>query len=136
MSTPINQLPTNKPSSASLPDDPEVLNVLQEMEQEVKTAARANSVPMPPPPPSMPMMMMPPPQYTVKKTASTNKWINHEIMQRAAIIGVIALITFYPKTMEYVYSIPKLAFLEQFDITVRAAMLAVVVYLASIQFEI
>lgn len=138
MSTPINQLPANKPTTATIPDDPEVLNVLDEMEKEVKSAAKVNSAPMmmPPPPASM---MMPPHQHPhiQIKRVSGNKWVNKEVMQRAGIVAVLAAILFYPKTLQTLYStVPKLAFLEKFDVVVRAALLAVVVYLVSIQFTI
>lgn len=143
MSTPIHQLPQNKPTSATLPDDPEVLNVLSEMEEEVQTAARANSVPIPsyappPMPTTSPMMMAPPPNVQIRRinppTSFTGKWINTDVMQRAGIIAAIALIVFYPKTMEYIYNIPKLAFLEQYDIIVRAFTLGIAVYILTIQF--
>lgn len=143
MSTPINQLPANKPTTAVLPEDPEILNVLQEMEQEVSTAAKANSAPINTPPSNMtatpmpvampPQMMMPTASVT-KKTCPVNKWINYDTMQHAIVVGLIALVAFYPSTMEYIYSVPKLAFLEQFDIIVRSAVVMVAVYVASIQF--
>lgn len=139
MSTPVNQLPMNKPSTATVPDDPEILNVLQEMEQEVTTAARVNSVPIPSPVPQQMMMPVPTQSFVIKKSGGSSlmdKWVNHEIMQRAAIIGIMSLVMFYPKTMEYIYTIPKLAFLEQFDIFVRAIALAIIVYVASIQFDV
>lgn len=138
MSTPVNQLPNNKPSSTALPDDPDVLNVLQEMEQEVKTATKAAMQPqqmaMPPPPPQM--VTAYPPSIQMKK-APTNRWIDYDIMKRAGIIAVLALVIFYPKTLESLYSsFPQLAILEKFDIGVRAFLLAVVVYVATIQFDI
>lgn len=142
MSTPINQLPQNKPTSATLPDDPEVLNVLSEMEQEVQSATRANSMPIPQPAPQpTPVMMMTPPPSNVQirrisPSTLSGKWINTDVMQRAGIVAAIALIAFYPKTMEYVYAVPKFAFLEQYDVIVRAVLLGVIVYILTIQFGI
>lgn len=147
MSTPINQLPQNKPTSATIPNDPEVLNVLSEMEQEVQSAARANSLPIPAPAPApapaptptpmptAPMtMMMSPPNVQIRRTTVSHKWLNTDVMQRAGIIAAIALVIFYPKTMEYIYTVPKLAFLEQYDIIVRALTLGIAVYFLTIQF--
>jgi hypothetical protein len=125
-----------------VPDDPEVLNVLQEMEQEVKTATAAAKAPMHQmAPPMMPQMMMAPPaQFQIKRAQPSSglaKWVNYDIMQRAGVIAAIAVIAFYPKTLETVYSsFPQVAFLQKFDIIVRATLLAIVVYLATIQFDI
>lgn len=126
-----------------VPDDPEVLNVLQEMEQEVKTATAASRAPTAAPTASYPMnMMMPPPpvaqyQITQVKKGHASKWINYDIMTRAGIVAAIAVVAFYPKTLESLYnSFPKLAFLEKFDIVVRALLLAIIVYAVTIQFGI
>lgn len=137
MSTPVHQLPTNKPPSMPVPDDPEVLNVLQEMEQEVKTATASRAPPGPVMPQPPPYMMQPPvAQYQIKKVQSA-KWVNYDIMKRAAIIAAIAFVAFYPKTLESLYtSFPKLAFLEKFDGVVRAVILALIVYAVTIQFNI
>lgn len=139
MSTPVNQLP-NKQSATSIPDDPEVLNVLQEMEQEVKTAARVNSAPIPAPPPQQPVVMAPPPPMQpamIKTRTGGNKWINPDMLQHAAVVGIIAVLVFHPKTMETVYaSFPKLGFLEPFDLFVRALLLAALVYVAAVQFGV
>lgn len=134
MSTPVNQLPNNKPSSTAIPDDPDVFNVLQEMEQEVKTATKAMQ---PSPIPVAPTMVsaFPPAAVQTRKTPG-NKWIDFDIMKRAGIIAVIALVVFYPKTLESIYAVPQLALLEKFDIVVRAIILAVIIYVATIQFDV
>jgi hypothetical protein len=142
MSTPVAELPTNKASSTGIPDDPEVLNVLQEMEQEVHVATKANAVSMPhPPPPPQPMMQMAmhipqqPVQIQYKTVQPANKWINKDAMQHAGLIAIAALLVFHPSTLGFLYSsVPKLAFLESYDLFVRGAVLAVLVYVIIIQF--
>ena len=61
MSTPITQLQNAQPPpTAEVPQDPEVLNVLNEMEQEVAAATRTQAQHVPNPPPPQQIHRMPP----------------------------------------------------------------------------
>lgn len=137
MSTPVSQLP-NKPASGSVPEDPEVLNVLKEMEEEVQNATRVHqqsvvvpsvqhqhvSVPSP-------MPMQPQPVAMPKQ----NKLIDFDVMQRVAIIAFIAVLAFYPGITESLYMMsPYLENLSKFDILVRAVILAAMLYVGYTQF--
>lgn len=131
MSTPINQLPNNKPISGSVPDDPDVVNVLKEMEEEVQNATRINqqSVVIP----SAPVVMPSPPQYMQKPQQT--KLIDYDAIQRAVIIAVIASVAFYPGILDNLYSIsPHLEQLAKFDFIVRGLIVATLVYLMFTQF--
>jgi hypothetical protein len=131
MSTPIAQLP--KGSTTAPPDDPEVLNVLQELEQEVQTATKAHTAPPPMMAPAPHTMMMPAPSIQVKKVEKT--WINQEMLHHALIVGLVAIVAFYPKTLEKLYTtFPKLEFLQPFDLLIRGALVVVVVYVLALQF--
>lgn len=127
MSTPIHQLPNNKPLSGSIPDDPEVANVLKEMEEEVQNATRINqqSVVVP----SVNISHMPP-QYTHQP-----KIIDYDVLQRSLLIAAIAAIAFYPGILDNVYAMsPYLEQLVKFDMIVRAVIVATCVYLMFTQF--
>jgi hypothetical protein len=143
MSTPINQLPKGAAPPAPSPEDPEVLNVLQEMEQEVQTATKANIptmtnvMPSPMYPHMMPnphMMMPPPPQITVKKV-SKNNWVDIDILKQSAIVAIIAIVVYHPQTMEIVYNnVPKMVMLRPFDFILRGILVLVVVYTIKLYF--
>lgn len=131
MSTPISQLPNNKPLSGSVPDDPEVINVLKEMEEEVQNATRINqqSVVVP----SVQISPVPPPQLVYQLHQS--KLVDYNALQRAAIIAVIAGVAFYPGILDNIYSMsPYLEQLANFDLIVRAVIVATIVYIMFTQF--
>lgn len=137
MSTPINQLPANKPVTATVPEDPEVLNVLKEMEEEVKTATKANAqhvvvphvqhINIAPQPHHMIQPMHPP----------STRWIDQQAVQHAGIVAILALVAFYPNLLDNLYNTsPYLEMLAKFDLIVRAALLSVAVYIAVVHFGI
>jgi hypothetical protein len=136
MSTPIHQLPNGKPPvTASLPDDPEVLNVLQEMEQEVQTATKANIAPTMPMPPPMQPVAPPQPLVPIPVKKQKKKLYEPTILYHAALVAFAALVLFFPKTLEVLYTkVPKLALLERYDILVRSLLLGVVVYAVTWKF--
>lgn len=143
MSTPISQLPTNKPATTSVPDDPEVLNVLKEMDEEVKTATRINQhhAPPPPSPPQhnyhMNIAAHPPPQIVAQTVPKQKQLIDVAIVQKAGIIAVIGLIMFYPGITDTLYALsPKLEILAKFDVFVRTAVFLVVLYIGFTQFKL
>jgi len=134
MSTPIHQLPataSGAPSASGPQDDPELLNVLKEMEQEV-AAAQGPSHPSPgvqaapyiPRAPHGPQAM---PRQAI--AADSSLW-NSERAKNAAIAGVIALVLFYPSTLQAVYGkFPKFSSIfDNYDLLIRALLFAVVLY--------
>ncbi len=147
MSTPIQQLQNAAPPpTAEVPQDPEVLNVLTEMEQEVAAATRSHvthqAPPPPPPVPSMPApmrpapVMMPPP---MKPQRSGLKALYHpELVQKTAILTLIALVLFYPSTMQFLYAkVPQYeAVFNTYDVLIRGVVFAILVYVFFLKFNV
>ena len=151
MSTPIQQLPSPAAQSAPttpLPEDPDVMNVLQEVEREVAAAMSARSAATSPTPPMqapMPQAPAAPPAPLPVQAHGAHAtpifsshcaggvcpmfW-NSQHAQYAAIAAVLALALFYPNSLETFYQrIPKISgVLTQNDKFVRAALFAAVVY--------
>lgn len=134
MSTPIQQLPA-KPAHDQMPpsEDPEVLSMLDEMEKEVSDAQQANALRTPPPSVPMQQMMAPPPMHVPMKRVATKKplW-DVERAQKAVLYGAIAMVIFYPGTMNLVYSkVPKFeTILKPYDFILRTVLVAVAIYAA------
>jgi len=135
MSTPINQLPqqVNPSMIAKLDEDPEVLDVIKGMESEFQ------SQPAPPPssqppqkwdaPVRMPSHIVTPIQHV---PSESKQWygIDKALAQRALIVSALAFVIFYEHDLSHLYA--KISFLEKFvayDKFIRAALLAVVIYL-------
>lgn len=135
MSTPIHQLPTPPPQHSAKPvptDDPEVLSMLSEMEKEVQEATMHQAQHMNPPPPQPMFHAPPPPPMVVKKASTANGLWNPALAQKAVVYAVIAMILFYPGTLNFVYSkLPKFeAMFSSYDTLIRTALLAVALYAA------
>lgn len=142
MSTPVQQLPATAPSQAppAKPDeDPTIRNVLEEMELEVAAATAAQKPP--PPPPRVPPP--PAPVHTVAAMPSyphpflhAGDFVEEEMgwwdplsAKRAAIAAVVAMALFYPKTLHAVFDrVPALQRFASYDHLIRAALLALVIY--------
>lgn len=134
MSTPVNQLPASKPSAtAPVPDDPEVLNVLKEMEDEVQTATRANMTQV-----TVPSTNFPHQQYAPQVVPVPQKpFVDYDALQRALIIAAIGFIAFYPGLLDNFYIMsPSLEPFARFDMFVRAVILAGAIYVATTQFGV
>lgn len=135
MGTPVGHLPVpNNPTPGGAEEDPTVTDVLREMEQEVAAATqRAAPPPRPSPPPMMlpPMQMQAPTRMIVSErddTAWEGMW-NPVALQRAGIAAAIALLLFYPATLQLLFDkVPALARFASYDIWIRTALLAVVLY--------
>lgn len=150
MSTPIQQLQNAAPPpTAEVPQDPEVLNVLSEMEQEVAAASRSHATPQAPPPPVATMQhpQAPPPmrpvpvmptQVSGKSQKGIKGWYNPELLQKAAILTLIVLVLFYPATMQFVYAkVPQYeAMLQSYDIVIRSIVFGVLVYVLLLKFNV
>lgn len=134
MSTPISQIPSNAaPSSAPPVSDPEVLNVLQEMEAEVAKATQAMPPSHTPHHPSMHMqhMHMPMPTMTPIPLHKESKgWVDTSLLQDAAIAAVVATIIFYPPTLKFLYArLPAFEGLfESYDFIIRFVVLFAAMY--------
>lgn len=157
MSTPIQQLPTNPAQSSTttpLPEDPDVLNVLQEVEKEVAAAMSARSAASSPTPTMQQAPLVQPQPVPVQVMMHQHgahgghgalatpifsshcaggvcaTFWNTQHAQYAALAAVLALALFYPQSLESFYQrIPKVAgILTQHDKFIRAALFAVVIY--------
>jgi hypothetical protein len=141
MSTPVSQLPNNpglqSQPTPPIPDDPEVMNVLKEMEEEVQSATRVHHQPQQPlhvPSPVIQHVQLPQPQLQQLPPKQTSI-VNFEVLQKTAIIAVIAVAAFYPNILDPIYAMsPHLEQVAKFDVLVRAALLIVILYIATTQF--
>jgi hypothetical protein len=131
MSTPIQEL-SGKSSNAAAAPDPEVLSVLNEMEQEMAAARTHHVVHTPHPKPVQ--QVMPPafvPSAPLPMHVKPKSFVQPELMQKVGIIAFIALVIFYPETLRVLYN--KLPAYEtifaSYDTLIRAAIFAVVLYL-------
>lgn len=164
MSTPIQNLPPATAASAppALPDDPEILNVLEEMEKEVAAAtARAAAatapaaaavapaaMPMPPAAAALPPAPSPSPSPIFSPSClhpgdaacfhgGSGAGFSLPDAKSAVIAAALALVLFYPESFATVYNkIPKFGgILEQNDKFIRAILLAVLCYFVFIRFR-
>lgn len=155
MSTPVSQLPNMKPPAGTpqIPDDPDVLNVLSELEQEVVTATAqqqpqpvhavpVQQVPMPPVYQVQPNMPAPPGHVAVKipnmqmmKNAKKPGLWNVKLAQKAGIIAIIAMVIFFPKTMQAIYALaPKFeTMFATYDMVIRTLVFAVIIYIVMLK---
>jgi len=142
MSTPISKIQVNPNlpiTGESHEDDPEVMAVLQEVAQEPRYVKPAQ---MP-----MPMHMQAPPQAPshshygngamVGAGAGASagalgdaSWLHTDVAKRAVIAAIIAGVMFYPATFQILYDkIPALAKVASYDVFIRVAFLALVLYI-------
>jgi len=144
MSTPISKIQVNPNlpiTGESHEDDPEVMAVLQEVAQEpryVKPAQMQMQMPMQAPPQA--------PSHShygngamVGAAAGAGasagalgdaSWLHTDVAKRAVIAAIIAGVMFYPATFQILYDkIPALAKVASYDVFIRVAFLAVVLYI-------
>lgn len=138
MSTPLQQLPQGAapPASAKMDDDPSVHEVIQEMEREFQHAQPTPvAVPVVPMQPQAPRMVV----HTsiAAPTTSSSSWLHTESAKRAALVAVLALVIFYPEDLSALYQkVPVLGRFAQHDRMIRAAALALVLYVAFWKLEL
>ena len=119
-STPINKIPAQ---TSQEPEDPEVLAILQEMQQ-VEAPAPVPTITSPP---RYITPLAPSPHVVNVPLPEKPTYFRVDILQKAAAAAIIAFVLFYPKTLSMVYE--KLPQLEAFDPFLRTFLLAVVLYL-------
>lgn len=128
MSTPIQEL-NGKQSNAAAPQDPEILSVLNEMEQEMAAARQHH----PPPQRVAPVPSHAPPPVHIPSLPMSMKsrsYLEPELLQKAGIVALIALVIFYPETLRIVYGkLPAYEHLfESYDTLIRAIIFGLIVY--------
>ena len=150
MSTSINQIKSN-PNLANtkgqIDDDPIVKGVIDEMEHEVARRTQQSSqqqamqspvemrttnvtnFPMYPPQNQIPQNhMQQQPQKQLPLHQQLLQW-NSDDAQFAAMLAVVAFIMFHPLDTTFIYSkISALAKFQQYDVYIRAAIVAVLFY--------
>lgn len=127
-STPISKLPVHHPnlqiSGDSQEDDPEVQAVLQEVQQAHQPPPMVQTQ-MYQLPPRMPSPHMPP---TIVQP-NTSSWFQHDLAKKAVFAAILAGILFHPKALTVLYEkVPMLNRFESYDLFIRIALLAVVLY--------
>jgi hypothetical protein len=143
MSTPIANIPISQVSQPT-EEDPEVMAILQEMQNVPQPQAHTVSMQRPVQQPMVNHPVMTPsygvpqnPMMIQAKVSSKPAWFQSELAQRAIYASLIAFILFYPSTLEIVYQ--KIAVLEKFrsyDSIVRFLLLAVILYVLMWKFQI
>lgn len=132
MSTPLNQLPSTSSHSGN-PPDPEVINIIQDMvDQEIAAASAtgpSSSAATPAPmqvQTSQPVVSVP---IHCPMKPSGMYW-NSLHAQHAMLAAIIALVLFYPPTLQVAYAkFPKLSgIFESYDMLIRAALFAGFIY--------
>jgi hypothetical protein len=133
MSTPIQEL-AGKQANVEPPQDPEVLSVLNEMEQEMAAAARVQHVPMVQSKP----MPIPPVHMPLPSVIKQKGFYQPELLQKAGIVAALAFIIFYPETLHFVYAkFPAYQSLfMSYDVFIRAILLGVLLYVIMWKFNI
>lgn len=149
MSTSINHIKSN-PNMANIKgqvdDDPIVKGVIDEMEHEVARRNQSSShqqvmqppvemrttnvtnFPMYPPQNHIPMQQQPHKQLTIPLYQQLLQW-NSDDAQFAATLAVVAFIMFHPLDTTFIYNkISALAKFQQYDMYIRAAIVAVLFY--------
>jgi hypothetical protein len=135
MSTPVQDLP--KVEGSTPPLDTSVVDVLEEMEREV--AAQVHPAPMPvqtapvmPHAAAMPHVAMKP-VYVMEEQ---DEWFNMPRMRTAVIATLLAMLLLLPRFPGLYDRFTRLAFLEPYELYVRAAMLAIVLYLLMLRLDL
>jgi len=128
MSTPISKIPINQNNpiqGESNEDDPEVLAVLNEVHQPIPHTIVQSFTP-----PVQHHNMYNQQPMMIQHVNDTSKWVDSELAKRAIAAAIIATVLFYPQTMQMVYEkVPFMAKFTSYDIMIRAALLAIVLYL-------
>jgi hypothetical protein len=159
MSTPVTSLPQvdSKNSPPPVTNDPTVTDVLEEMEREVAAAnhpanstQQQNSHPQHLQPPQHPMgsymnpQSSPPPSYMyggqnmfpLYIKDSNGSWFHTEKAKTAVIATLIAMLLLLPK-IPFIYErFGRIVFLQPYELYIRAAMLALVLYMTMVRLNI
>lgn len=146
MATPISNIPVS-PTTAVGEEDPEVLAILQEMQpaQNPSPVKQVSHVlpsyhPSPPYTSGTPPANYPhPPPYSGHHAVPMDKkpLYDQTKAQRAIYASLLALLFFHPKTFEMVYKVaPKLNVLSSYEMLIRFALLAMVIYILLWKFEL
>jgi len=141
MSTPISKIQVNPNlpiTGESHEDDPEVMAVLQEVKESHPPMAQEPRYAKP-----VQQQMHMPMHYGNGAMVGTGagavataggamdaSWLQTDVAKRAAIAAIIAGVMFYPATFQMLYDkIPALAKVASYDVFIRVAFLAVVLYI-------
>lgn len=151
MSTPINNLPSVD-SSAQVPPvtDPIVTDVLAEMEREVAAAQKPVAHQAPPhqahqvhqvhqahhPPMPMPGQYYNAPTQPYMYAKQGVSYVDTSRLQTAFAAAVIAGLMLLPKFPNIYERVARIAFLEPYELYIRVALLALVLYILMIRFNL
>lgn len=135
-STPISNIPVVanvQVSDETHEDDPEVQAILNEV-QVPKMLPTGSKPMMPQVPVASQMMYMngPPPMVETKSS-----WIHMDYGKRALVAAVVAAFLFYPRTFQMIYEkVPVLGKFASYDMLIRTALLAMVLYVFMLKVQI
>lgn len=146
MSTPIANLPKADSSSPPPPIDASVTDVLEEMEREVSAAQHQqpaqqhpqHPAPQHPPPggymPQMPQMPGMPPIHLY--VDDQDGWVDMPKVKTAVLATLMALLLLIPKFPDIYDRFARIAFLEPYELYIRAGLLALVLYLLMVRLDL
>ena len=135
-STPISNIPVTanvQVADETHEDDPEVQAILNEV-QIPKMLPTGSKPMMSQVPVASPMMYMngPPPMVETKSS-----WIHMDYGKRALVAAVVAAFLFYPRTFQMIYEkVPVLGKFASYDMMIRTALLAMVLYVFMLKVQI
>lgn len=137
-STPISNIPVTanvQVADETHEDDPEVQAILNEV-QVPKMLPTGSKPMMPTAPSASPMIMQhmngPPPMVETKSS-----WIHMDYGKRALVAAVVAAFLFYPRTFQMIYEkVPVLGKFASYDMLIRTALLAMVLYVFMLKVQI
>jgi len=143
MSTSINNLPpVDKATAPPINSDPIVSDVLAEMEREVAAAQKPSvnqsqhqtSFPQPTQVQygnqQMPMLL---PPYMKEPS---NPWVDTSKLQTAVVASIIAVVLLIPNVSFIYEKFEKLASIRSYELFIRIALLALVLYVAMIKLNL
>jgi hypothetical protein len=141
MSTPIANLPKADSSSPPPPIDASVTDVLEEMEREVSAAQQQqHSAPQQPPQhpggymPQMPMVQQMGPLSLY--VDNQDEWVDMPKVKTAVLATLMALLLLIPKFPDIYDKFARIAFLEPYELYVRAGLLALVLYILMVRLDL
>ena len=144
MSTPIANLPKADSSSPPPPIDASVADVLEEMEREVSAAQQQQQHPSAPQQHLQPQHLQPQhlgsymPQMSPLSlyVDDQDEWVDMPKVKTAVLASLMALLLLIPKFPDIYDKFTRIAFLEPYELYIRAGLLALVLYILMVRLDL
>ena len=146
MSTPIANLPKADSSSPPPPIDASVADVLEEMEREVSAAQQQQQQPSVPQQHLQQHLQSQHPQhlggYMPQMSPLSlyvddqDEWVDMPKVKTAVLASLMALLLLIPKFPDIYDKFTRIAFLEPYELYIRAGLLALVLYILMVRLDL